>query len=135
LLSIIMLNIWPGRQSAHISWAGHKVYCSQPSVGITIWRVLVPLSISYISSSLTWRHGPSGLVYFSRLDDSSEKAPDEQMVEISARNIIDSSISTEKRFSYGIPAANERGESHFKVHLPVLLCKMIETDAYRILGL
>lgn len=91
-------------------------------IGTTIWRVLIPLSsishIPDISSSTAWWHGPSGHVYFSRVDDPSENAAGEHMFEIACRNVIDPSTSTEKRFSWGIPATNEKVESHFKDYDP-----------------
>lgn len=45
------------------------------------------------------------------------------MFEIACRNVIDPSTSTEKRFSWGIPATNERVESHFKVFHPSTFLK------------
>lgn len=102
------------------SYSPISLAISESSLGTTIWRVLIPLSsishIPNISTSTAWWHGPSGHVYFSLVDDPSEKAPDEQMFEIAGRNVIDPSTLTEKRFSWGIPATNQRVESHFKVY-------------------
>jgi salicylate hydroxylase len=37
------------------------------------------------------------------------------MFEIAARNVVDPETAKGKRFSWGIPATNERVESHFVV--------------------
>jgi len=47
------------------------------------------------------------------LDDRSETGVDGQMFEIAARNVIDPTTETRKRFSWGVTASNERVESHF----------------------
>lgn len=87
--------------------------------GTTVWRVLIPKSsISHIpdvSESTSWWHGPSGHAYFSPVDDPSETAPEDEKFEISVRHVVDPEIDKERRFSWGIPATNERVAAHFTV--------------------
>ncbi|CRG92549.1 salicylate hydroxylase [Talaromyces islandicus] len=92
--------------------------------GTTIWRTLVPAkSLSHIPDLVpetSWWHGPAGHCYFSLVDDPSEfsdSGPD-QMLEISCRYIIDPALDTERRFSWGIPATNERVTAHFTQYDP-----------------
>ncbi|QKX57371.1 uncharacterized protein TRUGW13939_04483 [Talaromyces rugulosus] len=95
--------------------------------GTTIWRTLVPAkSLSDIPDLVpetSWWHGPAGHCYFSLVDDPSEfsdsSAPkSEQMLEVSCRYIIDPALDTERRFSWGIPATNERVTAHFTQYDP-----------------
>ncbi|KAJ9194491.1 hypothetical protein DTO164E3_4181 [Paecilomyces variotii] len=85
--------------------------------GTTVWRVLIPKSsishIPYVSESTSWWHGPSGHAYFSPVDDPSETAPADEKFEISVRHVVDPEIDKERRFSWGIPATNERVGAHF----------------------
>lgn len=85
--------------------------------GTTIWRVLIPYaSVSHIPNmgvSTTWWHGPTGHFYSSLVDDPSELPENEQMFEIAARGVVDPATETRKRFSWGVPATNERVLSHF----------------------
>ncbi|KAJ9271572.1 hypothetical protein DTO212C5_2364 [Paecilomyces variotii] len=88
--------------------------------GTTIWRVLIPRSsISHIpdvSESTSWWHGPSGHAYFSPVDDPSETAPGNEKFEISVRYVVDPETDKERRFSWGIPATNERVGAHFTTY-------------------
>ena len=85
--------------------------------GTTIWRVLIPYTkVSHIANmgeSTTWWHGPTGHFYSSLVDDPSETSAEEQMFEIAARAVVDPATETRKRFSWGVPATNERVLSHF----------------------
>ncbi|KAJ9312342.1 hypothetical protein DTO271D3_7358 [Paecilomyces variotii] len=85
--------------------------------GTTIWRVLIPKSsISHIpdvNESTSWWHGPFGHAYFSPVDDPPETAPADEKFEISVRYVVDPEIDKERRFSWGIPATNERVAAHF----------------------
>ncbi|QKX58373.1 uncharacterized protein TRUGW13939_05495 [Talaromyces rugulosus] len=91
--------------------------------GTTIWRTLIPAkSLSHIHDlfpDTSWWHGPSGHCYFSLVDDPSEfldsstSSSSEQMIEVSCRYLIDPALDTEKRFSWGVPATNERVNVHF----------------------
>lgn len=89
--------------------------------GTTIWRTLVPAkSLSHIPNLVpetSWWHGPAGHCYFSLVDDPSEfsDSSSEQMLEVSCRYIIDPALDTERRFSWGVPATNERVTAHFTV--------------------
>lgn len=62
-----------------------------------------------------WWHGPVGHVYFNIVDDLAETPEDGLLFEIAARNVIDPKLVREKRFSWGVPATNERVLSHFTV--------------------
>ncbi|KAL2431808.1 hypothetical protein ABEF95_014039 [Exophiala dermatitidis] len=90
--------------------------------GTTIWRTLIPVrTIAHIpdlTSSTSWWHGPEGHVYHSLVDDPAEVPEEKRMFEISARNVVDPATATGKRFSWGIPATNERVQSHFKDYEP-----------------
>lgn len=85
--------------------------------GTTIWRCLIPVSsvshIPDVGTTTTWWHGRAGHVYTSPVDDPSEAKESEPLFEISCRNLIDPATATWKRFSWGVPATNERVESHF----------------------
>lgn len=87
--------------------------------GTTIWRVLIPVTsvahIPELTVSTSWWHGPSGHVYHSFVDDPEEVPYEERMYEIAARTVVDPETATGKRFSWGIPATNERVESQFVV--------------------
>lgn len=89
------------------------------SLGTTIWRVLIPVtSVSHIQDmtiATTWWHGPAGHVYSSLVDDASETPQESQKFELAARSVIDPATATGKRFSWGVPATNERVESYFTV--------------------
>jgi salicylate hydroxylase len=63
----------------------------------------------------SWWHGPSGHFYGSQVDDPNITAEEDQVFEIAARNVINPATATGKRFSWGVPATNERVESHFTV--------------------
>lgn len=86
--------------------------------GTTIWRTLIPYSsvkhIPNMGVSTTWWHGPTGHFYSSLVDDPSETPAEEQLFEIAARGVVDPATETRKRFSWGVPATNERVLSHFE---------------------
>ncbi|KAH8691159.1 putative FAD-binding monooxygenase [Talaromyces proteolyticus] len=94
--------------------------------GTTIWRTLVPAKlcsdIPNLVPETSWWHGPAGHCYFSLVDDPSEFSDSnnssEQMLEISCRYLTDPALDTERRFSWGIPATNERVTVHFKDYDP-----------------
>ncbi|OAL26876.1 hypothetical protein AYO20_09909 [Fonsecaea nubica] len=93
--------------------------------GTTIWRTLIPISaVAHqpdLNSGTSWWYGPAGHVYLSPVDDASELAESERMFEISCRNLVDPEIAAggkTKRFSWGIPATNERVQSHFTEYDP-----------------
>ena len=90
--------------------------------GRTIWRVIIPKSliidIPEMTSSTAWWHGPAGHFYNCLVDDPTEKSADEQMFEIAVHNVVPAATVKEKRFSWGIPATNERVESHFTEYDP-----------------
>ncbi|OKL61840.1 hypothetical protein UA08_02296 [Talaromyces atroroseus] len=85
--------------------------------GITIWRTLVPRSllahIPDIPTCTSWWHGPSGHAYFSPVDDPSRTEPEDEMIEISSRTIVDPETDKTRRWSWGVPTTNEHVESHF----------------------
>ncbi|KAF2490667.1 salicylate hydroxylase [Lophium mytilinum] len=85
--------------------------------GRTIWRVIIPKSlivdIPEMTVSTAWWHGPAGHFYNCLVDDPSETPEDKQMWEIAVHNVVPAATVKEKRFSWGIPATNERVESHF----------------------
>jgi hypothetical protein len=87
--------------------------------GTTIWRTLIPLSkvahLPDINTTTTWWYGKVGHVYTSPVDDASEFSDDKRTLEISCRNLVDPATDTRKRFSWGVPATNERVLSHFTV--------------------
>jgi salicylate hydroxylase len=66
-----------------------------------------------MTSSTAWWHGPAGHFYNCLVDDPSEIPEEEQMFEIAVHNVVPAASVKEKRFSWGIPATNERVESHF----------------------
>ncbi|KIW20754.1 hypothetical protein PV08_01332 [Exophiala spinifera] len=86
--------------------------------GTTIWRVIIPVSkisnVPELTVSTSWWHGPSGHVYHSFVDDPDETPEEERYIEIAARNVVDPATVTGKTFSWGIPATNERVQSHFE---------------------
>lgn len=63
----------------------------------------------------SWWHGPAGHFYNCLVDDPSETPPEQQMFEIAVHSVAPPGSTKEKKFSWGIPATNERVESHFKV--------------------
>lgn len=65
--------------------------------------------------STNWWHGPTGHAYCTVVDDPAEVPEQEQMFEISCRNVVDPALVTEKKYSWGVPATNERVLSHFTV--------------------
>jgi salicylate hydroxylase len=69
-------------------------------------------------SSTAWWHGPAGHFYNCLVDDPSETPEEEQMFEIAVHNVVPAASVKEKRFSWGIPATNERVESHFTEYDP-----------------
>jgi salicylate hydroxylase len=85
--------------------------------GTTIWRVLIPYAsvskIADMGESTSWWHGPTGHFYSSLVDDPLEVPGNEQLFEIAARSVVDPETATGKRFSWGVPATNERVLSHF----------------------
>ncbi|KIW29466.1 uncharacterized protein PV07_05280 [Cladophialophora immunda] len=85
--------------------------------GTTIWRTLIPISaVAYqheLNSLTSWWYGPAGHVYLSPVDDPEELSENERMFEISCRNLVDPETVGGKRFSWGIPATNQRVQSHF----------------------
>lgn len=90
--------------------------------GTTIWRTLVPAkSLHHIHDlfpDTSWWHGPAGHCYFSLVDDPSEftdpgTSSFDHLMEISCRHVIDAALDTEKRYSWGLPATNERVNVHF----------------------
>ena len=87
--------------------------------GTTIWRTLIPLSkVSHlpdVNTYTTWWYGKAGHVYTSPVDDPDELNDGQRMLEISCRNLVDPATDTRKRFSWGVPATNERVVSHFTV--------------------
>ncbi|KAH8817434.1 salicylate hydroxylase [Xylogone sp. PMI_703] len=90
--------------------------------GTIIWRVIIPETtvahLPDLTASTAWWHGPAGHVYFSKVDDPQELPKEERMFEIAARNVVDPETVTGKVFSWGIPATNERVESHFQDYDP-----------------
>jgi salicylate hydroxylase len=74
--------------------------------------------IPEMTESTAWWHGPAGHFYNCLVDDPNEKPKDEQLWEIAVHNVNPSLIGVEKRFSWGIPATNERVESHFAEYDP-----------------
>jgi salicylate hydroxylase len=52
------------------------------------------------------------------VDDPSETPEAEQMFEIAVHNVVPAATVKEKRFSWGIPATNERVKSHFTEYDP-----------------
>lgn len=91
-------------------------------IGRTIWRVIIPKSlivdISEMTSSTAWWHGPTGHFYNCLVDDPAETSEDKQMWEIAVHSVVPATRVKEKRFSWGIPATNERVESHFTEYDP-----------------
>lgn len=87
--------------------------------GTIIWRTLIPLSkvahLPDVNTTTTWWYGKAGHVYTSPVDDASEFSDDKRTLEISCRNLVDPATDTRKRFSWGVPATNERVLSHFTV--------------------
>lgn len=107
------------------------MYCRNPIsvhhfnntfIGRTIWRTIIHKSlITHIPdmiSSTAWWHGPDGHFYNCLVDASSETSEDEQLFEIAAHNVVPAASVKETRFSWGIPATNERVESHFTGYDP-----------------
>jgi salicylate hydroxylase len=84
--------------------------------------VIIPKSlivdIPEMTSSTAWWHGPAGHFYNCLVDDADETPEDQQMWEIAVHNVVPAATVTEKRFSWGIPATNERVESHFTEYDP-----------------
>jgi salicylate hydroxylase len=66
-----------------------------------------------VKTYTTWWFGKSGHVYTSPVDDPGELSDEQRMLEISCRSLIDPAIDTRKRFSWSVPATNERVLSHF----------------------
>ena len=89
------------------------------TLGTIIWRTLLPASAvsQEVRKCTQWWFGPPGHVYVSPVDDVSEKNEENQMFEISCRNVIDPTTAKGKRFSWGVPATNERVQSHFTVSI------------------
>lgn len=87
--------------------------------GTIIWRTLIPLSkvahLPDVNTTTTWWYGKAGHVYTSPVDDAGELSDDKRTLEISCRNLVDPATDTRKRFSWGVPATNERVLSHFTV--------------------
>jgi len=72
-----------------------------------------------MTSSTAWWHGPAGHFYNCLVDDPSETSEEEQMFEIAVHNVVPpASVDKTKKFSWGIPATNERVESHFTEYDP-----------------
>lgn len=71
-----------------------------------------------MTGSTGWWHGPAGHFYNSFVDDPSETPEEEQKFEIAVHNVVPAETVKEKRFSWGIPATNERVESHFTEYDP-----------------
>ncbi|KIX94173.1 uncharacterized protein Z520_10199 [Fonsecaea multimorphosa CBS 102226] len=90
--------------------------------GTTIWRTLIPISaVAHqpdLNSLTSWWYGPAGHVYLSPVDDPEELDESERMFEISCRNLVDPETASGKRFSWGIPATNQRVQSHFTEYDP-----------------
>lgn len=71
-----------------------------------------------MSSLFIGWHGPTGHFYGSLVDDPSESPSGGHMFEIAARSVEDPSKATGKKFSWGVPATNERVLSHFENYDP-----------------
>ena len=72
-----------------------------------------------MTSATAWWHGPAGHFYNCLVDDPSETSEEEQMFEIAVHNVVPpASLDKTKKFSWGIPATNERVESHFTEYDP-----------------
>jgi len=103
--------------------SGASFYEMLKMIGTIIWRTLLPASAvsQEIRNCTQWWFGPPGHVYVTPVDDASETASADQMFEISCRNVIDPTTAKGKRFSWGVPATNERVLSHFTVSAASLL--------------
>ncbi|KAI9825928.1 MAG: hypothetical protein M1819_000447 [Sarea resinae] len=90
--------------------------------GTTVWRVLIPATavahIPDLPSATSWWHGPAGHVFFCPVDNPAEVGESERLFEIAARNTVDPETVVGKRLSWGIPATNERVQSHFTDYDP-----------------
>ncbi|EXJ94920.1 hypothetical protein A1O1_00038 [Capronia coronata CBS 617.96] len=90
--------------------------------GTTIFRVLIPqhtiAHIPDLTAATQWWHGPAGHVYHSLVDDPSEVPEQERLFEIAARTVVDPETDAGPKFSWGIPATNEKVESQFKDYDP-----------------
>ena len=71
-----------------------------------------------MTSSTAWWQGPAGHFYNSDVDDPDEVPEDQRMWEIAVHSIVPPETVKEKRFSWGVPATNERVESHFTDYDP-----------------
>nr|OQO16649.1 hypothetical protein B0A51_14890 [Rachicladosporium sp. CCFEE 5018] len=80
--------------------------------GTIIWRTLIPWPrvkhLPEIAETTTWWYGKDGHVYTSPVDDPEELCDEERMLEISCRNLVDPATDSRTRFSWGVPATNER---------------------------
>jgi len=102
-------------------------------IGTTIWRTLLPASAvsEEVRKCTQWWFGPPGHVYVSPVDDVSEMNENDQMFEISCRNVIDPTVAIGKRVSWGVPATNKRVQSHFTVSVLVFSLSVgLLTDIY-----
>ncbi|OQO09005.1 hypothetical protein B0A48_05896 [Cryoendolithus antarcticus] len=80
--------------------------------GTIIWRTLIPWPrvkhLPEITETTTWWYGKDGHVYTSPVDDPEELCDEERMLEISCRNLVDPATDSTTRFSWSVPATNER---------------------------
>lgn len=86
--------------------------------GTTIWRTLVPLStVQHLDlvKSTCFHHGPNTTFKCSIVSNPEEVAAGKGLWEMTLRYREDPTKVTEKKFSWGIPATNERVASHFTV--------------------
>ena len=120
-IQVVRDSTFPGHE---IQFTGKKdLYYRLLSIlttlGTIIWRTLLPASAvsQEVRKCTQWWFGPPGHVYVSPVDDVSEKNEEDQMFEISCRNVIDPTTAKGKRFSWGVPATNERVQSHFTVSI------------------
>ncbi|WVQ82084.1 hypothetical protein IAT38_004212 [Cryptococcus sp. DSM 104549] len=89
--------------------------------GTTIWRCLIPLSLVdhlSISKYTAFHHGPKRMFKVSVVSTKEEIEAGKGLWELTLRAFEDPETVTEPKFSWGIPATNERVASYFTEFSP-----------------
>ncbi|KAL1858818.1 hypothetical protein Daus18300_009816 [Diaporthe australafricana] len=84
--------------------------------GTTIWRCLIPLSsVDHLSITkyTAFHHGPKRMFKCSVVSTEEEIQAGKGLWELTLRSYEDPAQAKEKKYSWGVPASNERVASHF----------------------
>ncbi|KAJ4390562.1 hypothetical protein N0V93_004158 [Gnomoniopsis smithogilvyi] len=89
--------------------------------GTTIWRCLIPLaSVDHLSITryTAFHHGPQRMFKCSVVSTQEEIEQGNGLWELTLRSYEDPTKAQEKKYSWGVPASNQRVADHFTAFTP-----------------